>query len=73
MIKDILEIQFWRVAKRIILKGYGADCETSDLDDFPEKYQTPQSVFNRGRCGSCRAKEMVNWIDDHISLIQMMK
>lgn len=24
--KDFLEIQFWRQAKWLIIKGYGADC-----------------------------------------------
>ena|SRR3990167_7662484 len=40
------EIKFWRKAKRIIIKGYGADCATSDLSEFyvnwEENYPIPQ-------------------------------
>ncbi len=64
-----LEIQFWKVAKWIIRRGYGADCETSDLDELPQTYKTPQDVFRGGRCGSCRAKEVIDWIDGHIDLL----
>jgi len=71
--KDFLEIQFWRVAIWILKKGYGANCRTSDLDDFPEEYKSPKDVFSKNRCGSCRAKETINWIEDHIKLIEMFK
>lgn len=64
-----IETIFWRIAKWIIKRGYGANCEGSDLDDFPELHKDPKSVFDSGRCASCRAKEIINWIDDHIELI----
>lgn len=64
---DILEIHFWRVAKWIIRRGYGADCETSDIQD--SKLKTIDDVFSKGRCASCRAKEVIDWIDHHIDLI----
>ena len=65
-----LEIKFWKFAQFLIKRGYGADCEISDLEDFPEDYKTPQDVFAQGRCGSCRAKETLNWIDYHIKLLK---
>ena len=67
----IIEILFWKLARWIIIRGYGANCETSDLDDFPEDYKVPKDVFLDRRCGSCRAKEVVEWIDKHIELLRM--
>jgi hypothetical protein len=63
------EILFWKFAKHLILKGYGGKCETSDLDDFPDTYRTVKDVFHQGRCGACRANEIVDWIDGHIELL----
>ncbi len=51
--KNYLEIMFWKLAIRIIKKGYGADCP-----DYDE------------RCASCRAKDTIGWVEDHISLIK---
>lgn len=67
-----IEIQFWKVAKFIIKRGYGADCLTSDLDDgiLGEKLSS-EAVIHSGRCGSCRAKETIDWIDQHIELLEM--
>lgn len=62
-----LEIQFWKFAIWLIKRGYGADCETSDLDDFPDDHTTAKSVFDEGRCASCRAREMIDWIEQHIN------
>ena len=70
-IKDFLEIKFWQFAKYLIIKGYGANCETCDLDDFREMYKEPKDVFYSGRCSSCRAKEVCVWIDSHIELLRM--
>ena len=60
--KNWLEIRFWRVARHLILKGYGADCATKDTDDLP--------VANGSRCPSCEAREIVEWIDRHIELLK---
>lgn len=68
--KDKLEIQFWKIAKRLLKRGYGCNCETSDLDDFKEMYKEPKDVFHGGRCASCRAKEICDWIDEHIDLLK---
>jgi hypothetical protein len=56
---DYLEIQFWRIAKYLIRKGYGADeigCGTEGNDE-PD-------------CASCRASHIIKWIDNHIELIK---
>lgn len=53
-----------------IEKGYGCDCETSDLDDLPDMYKTPKDVFKVSRCASCRAKEVVDWLKEHLKLIK---
>ena len=45
--------------------GYGADCETRDTDDFPELRDTPAA-----RCGSCRAGEIIEWLEQHVDLIK---
>lgn len=65
-----LEIQFWRIAKFIIKRGYGADCPISDLDDgiLGEKLCS-DAIMHSGRCGSCRAKETIDWIDQHVELL----
>ena len=67
---DKLEILFWRLAIWIIRKGYGADCRESDIDDFPENKEELLKD-PKGRCGSCRAKEAIEWIEDHIELIKL--
>lgn len=72
--KDYFEIIFWKIARHLIKKGYGCNCKTSDLDDFHEMYSKAplsKSVSHGGRCGSCRAKEVCDWIDDEIELLRM--
>jgi hypothetical protein len=60
---DWLEIQFWKVAKWIIRNGYGANCETLDVDDF-------NGTGDFARCASCHAREIIEWIDEHIELLK---
>jgi hypothetical protein len=62
---------FWKIAKFLIRNSYGADCETSDLDEYPELYKEPKNVFLQSRCASCRAKEIIDWIEVHIRLLEM--
>lgn len=64
----MIEIYFWKIAKWLIRRGYGADCPTTDLEDFGAK--TANDVFHPGRCASCRAREIIHWIDGHVDLIQ---
>lgn len=63
--RDKIDIIIARIAIWSIKKGYGANCETRDTDDFPELRNS-----NKGRCASCRAREIIEWIEDHIRLIK---
>jgi hypothetical protein len=64
-----LETLFWKFAVYLIHKGYGPKCDTSDLDDYAETFKSPMDVFGKGRCACCRANEAVDWIEEHIELI----
>lgn len=71
---DRLEVIFWRLARHILVKGYGGDCKTCDLDDFDndiKKGNVGEWITHDGRCCSCRAKETIKFIDDHIDLLRM--
>jgi hypothetical protein len=70
-ISVFIETLFWKFTKYLIRRKYGADCGVSDLDEYPELYKEPKSVFHSGRCSSCRAKEIIDWIDEHIKLLKM--
>ena len=69
LIQRKLETIFWKFSIWLIHKGYGPKCKTSDLDDFPDTWKHPKDVFHSGRCACCRANEVVDWIEDHIRLI----
>ncbi|MFA5695876.1 MAG: hypothetical protein WC917_00220 [Bacilli bacterium] len=73
--RNYIEIWFWQIARNIIEKGYGNGCETSDLDDFKDDWvkhckSLGEAVISKGRCASCRAKEVIVWIDEHIELLK---
>ena len=63
-IEGFVDVVVARVAIWYIRRGYGANCETTDKEDFGENY------LEEARCGSCRAKEIIDWLEDHIKLIQ---
>ena len=65
------EIKFWRKARKLLIDSYGINCKTNDLDDFPNVYKKPKDVFLKQRCASCRTKEIIAYIDDHIELLQL--
>ena len=72
--KEKEEIRFWRKAIGILKRGYGADCKTNDLDDFAKDFRKmtyDQAISEKRRCGSCRAKETIRFLEDHIDLIKM--
>lgn len=49
-------------------EGWGANCKASDLDEFPEMYKKgklSQSIRHGGRCGSCQAKECIDFLKKH--------
>lgn len=65
------EILLFEKVKRILKEGYGADCETKDTDDFQQHFKDSNSLKSLyPRCASCRAKETIQFIEDHISLIK---
>jgi len=70
-ILDKLDILIAKLAIWSIRRGYGADCEMSDLDEFSEEYKIPKDVFRSSRCSSCRAKEVIDWLEEHIKLISL--
>ncbi len=65
--KEWLEIQFWEIAKWLIRRGYGANCEMPDYIEFPEYSRALNASY---RCASCQAKEVIEWIDEHLILIR---
>ena len=64
--KNWFEIKVFQLAKYLIIKGYGT-CKTKDYDDFPTH---PRDLNAQGRCPSCQAKEVCDWIEGHIALIK---
>ena len=52
---DWLEIQFFKVAKWLIIRGYGCRCKEEDYDE---------------NCAECEAGRMVRWISQHIENIK---
>lgn len=72
---DKQEIQFWQKAIELLKAGYGANCEVSDLDDVHKKAiesennSVSEIVTHRGRCFSCKAKEAILFIEQHIEAI----
>jgi hypothetical protein len=70
--KERFEKWIYRQAIKLIKEGYGADCETSDLDDF---YSTCPNDYvgahhePKSRCASCRAKEAIEFLEYTIDLI----
>lgn len=52
----IAKLMIWRIRE-----GYGADCETRDVDDYCNTALNPER-----RCPSCKAAEIIDWLEDHI-------
>lgn len=61
-ISDRFNIFISRLMIRLIRRGYGASCTTKDIEDFP-------GIEERARCPSCQAREVVDWLEDHVKLI----
>lgn len=64
---DFLDVLIARLMIWRIKKGYGADCESKDMNDLPIEFQYS------ARCASCRARETIDWLEDHIRLIEDIK
>ena len=56
---DYLEIIFWKIALKILKKGYGY-CWERDGGKFRGK----------NRCSGCDGSDVQDWISDHIDLIK---
>ena len=61
--RDFLEIQFFRLVKWVIYRGYGWCDHPRELCD---------GKLDRG-CAACKASEVQDWIDGHISLLEWNK
>ena len=60
------KIEIWscKLVIYFLKKGYGPKCRTLDLEDIQEiEYDT------QGRCPTCKAHEIINWLESHIDLI----
>lgn len=71
---DKKEIEACRYLIKRFKIGYGANCKTSDLDDFDRMYKKgklSKSVIFSGRCASCRAKEAIIFLKEHIELLKI--
>lgn len=70
-----LEILIYRLTIWLLKRGYGANCKTSDLEDFKDDWvrhvPVHEAVVSGGRCGSCRAKETIIFLEEAIKLIKM--
>jgi len=66
-IKDWFELQLWKIARNRLIKGFGCNCATVDTDDFPGH---DKHLNAPGRCPSCAAKEVVQWIDAYMRLLK---
>lgn len=62
---DWIEILVCRLTIWFLKRGYGANCETKDTDDFPDI--VPGKL---PRCGSCQAKETIALLEEHILLLK---
>ena len=58
------ELKLFQQVRQIIKDGYGANCKTKDTKDFPELRTLEE------RCGSCVAKELIEYLDWYIDLIK---
>lgn len=61
--KYIDPICLFQKVKYLIRRDYGANCKTSDIEELGYE------AVKDNRCDSCRAKETINFIDEHIKLL----
>lgn len=65
--RNLPAILFWRFVQWRLRKGYGADCPTRDRDEF---LKGSHPFLLTERCPSCLARDVIGWVDGHISLLQ---
>jgi hypothetical protein len=64
---DFIERQVLRLTIWFLKRGYGADCRTKDTDDllFPGQ---DRGLNSQGRCPSCEAREVIEFLQRTIDL-----
>lgn len=62
---DYLDVKLAQLMIYRIRKGYGCNCDTKDTDDFSGE------DLSGSRCPSCKAREIVKWLEEYIELIKM--
>lgn len=63
-----IEIIITKLMIWFLKRGYGPKCETTDLQNWPElKHDTP------GRCPTCRANEVIDWLEEHLTIFDPRK
>ena len=68
--KDKNEIMLIRKMIDLLKKGYGKKpCKTRDWEDFKELRMRSKS--SNGRCGTCMAWEVIEWLEEHITLVKV--
>lgn len=70
---DKIEILITKWLINRLRKGYGAECGTSDLDDFEDEFKQmklSEAIKADRRCAFCRAKETIEWLEKHIDLLK---
>lgn len=71
---DTIDIWACKLVIWFLKRGYGANCETWDYeDDYGDNAKHPTEVNAGGRCASCCAKEVIIWLENHISLIKQFE
>ena len=64
---NYIEIRFWKLAQWLLKRSYGC-CDVPDYVNFPDH---PRGVNDQGRCISCTAGEVVQWLEEHIEVLKM--
>ena len=67
---DKQEIALTRQMIKVLKKGYGKRCETSDIKDWRANFKKAEDFFRESRCAVCRAWEVIDWLEGHIKLIK---
>lgn len=66
-----LETLITRLTIYFLEKGYGKGCEVCDIDTFYPEPVTCARITSSGRCVSCRSKEVVLFLREHVKLLKM--
>ncbi len=70
---NTLEILTLKLAIWFLRRGWGNGCATSDLDEFydaSDRVPLSRKIRQTGRCGSCRARETIDFLTETIDLLE---